>query len=98
MWRFENVAMPPEAAALVVPESVPPAGLVPIAIVIVAVDAVRLSFASSTRTVTAGLIAAPPTVFEGCTPKASLAAAPTVMLNALDVPPERPVDAAVRVY
>ena len=38
--------------------------------------ATRLLFASSTRTVTAGVMVPPPGVLLGCCPKASLVAAP----------------------
>src|SRR5439155_26017008 len=56
MDRLENVATPPDAAALAVPESVPPPGLLPMATLTVAEDEVtRFPNASTTRTVTAGL-------------------------------------------
>jgi hypothetical protein len=54
--------------------------------------------ASCTCTVTAGVIEAPPAVFDGCVPNASLAAAPTVILNELLVAPVNPVLLAVKVY
>ena len=64
--------MPPLATTVVVPLSVPPLGLVPMAIVIEAVLPVpvvtRLLFASKTRTVTAGVIEAAACVFVGCCP------------------------------
>jgi hypothetical protein len=64
--RFENVATPPDAAAVNVDPllRVPP---VLIAIVTVEVSVVtRLPLASSTCTVTAGLIALPAVVVVGC--------------------------------
>src|SRR6266545_2238635 len=72
MERLLNVAMPPAALTVVVPPSVPPGpALLPIATVIDAVeDDTRLSLASRTRTVTAGVIDAPAAEFVGCCPNA----------------------------
>ena len=68
------------------PESVPLAGFVPIATVTDAVLAVRLPPASRMRTVTAGVIDAAGATLIGCVPNASFAAAPTVMLKAIELP------------
>src|SRR2546425_17686 len=98
MLRFAKVATPLTAATVVVPERVPLAGLVPIATVMLVVAVVTvLPWASWTATCTAGVIAAPAAVLLGCTVKTSLAAAPTLMLNALLVAPVRPVAVAVSV-
>ena len=80
--RLLKVATPPEAATVVVPESVPPPGLVPIATLTLAVLEVRLPPASWICTVTAGVIVDAVCVLLGCCANASLAAAPTVMLKA----------------
>ena len=83
--RLLKVARPATAATVVVPESVPPAGLVPIAIVTLAVLVVRLLNWSSMRTVTAGLIETPATVLVGCCRKRRWSAAAGVMLTVGDV-------------
>src|SRR5882724_2955366 len=98
MDRLENAAMPATAAAVLVPDSVPPPGLVPIASVMLAVELVTVLLnASCTVTRTAGAIATPATAFDGCTVKASCEAAAAVMLNALLVAPVSPAEAAVSV-
>src|SRR5260370_1125264 len=66
MDRVLKVAVPPLAATVVVPLSVPPPGLVPMARVTLAVLLVRLLNASRTCTVTAGLMAIPAVVVVGC--------------------------------
>src|SRR5690242_6100179 len=77
MLRLENVATPATAAAVAVPESVPLAGLVPIAMVMLFVAVVTvLPDASCTVTLTAGAIEAPAVVLPGWTVKASLDAVP----------------------
>src|SRR5437763_16476290 len=82
MERLENVATPLTADTAVVPESVPPPGLVPMATVMLAVELVTvLPNASCTATCTAGEIAAPAVALVGCTVKASLEAAAGLMLN-----------------
>ena len=66
----------------------PPPGFVPIATVTFAVLFVRLPAASRIRTVTAGVMIAPPVMLEGCVPKPSFAAAPTTAsVPVLDIPP-----------
>src|SRR5512140_1279100 len=98
MNRFEKMAAPPAAATVVVPPSVPPHGLLPIANVMLAVELVTVfPNASCTVTCTAGLIATPAVVLVGCTVKASLVAAAGLMLNAEEVAPVSPLDAAVSV-
>src|SRR3954469_10369918 len=99
MDRLENVATPLTAATVVVPDSVPPPGLVPIATVTLAVELVTvLPNVSCTATCTAGLIAAPAAVFPGCTVKATFEAAAGLMVNAVELAPVSAPDAAVRVY
>src|SRR5688572_18085890 len=98
MERLEKVATPPTADTVVVPDSVPPPGLVPIATVMLAVELVTVfPNASCTVTCTAGLIAAPAVALVGCTEKASRFAAAGVMLNAAEVAPVSGADAAVSV-
>src|SRR5512140_2753347 len=98
MDRLANAATPLAAGTVVMPDSVPPPGLVPIATVMLAVELVTvLPNASCTVTCTAGLIAAPAIAFVGWTVNVSLAAAAGVMLNGIEVAPVRAPDAAVRV-
>lgn len=87
--RLLNVEMPvlPEVWTLSVPDNVPPAGLVPIVIVIVGLG-VPTVFppASCTTTWMAGDIATPATVLAGgCTTKASLVAGPAERVIVVDV-------------
>src|ERR1700751_4015160 len=98
MERLLNVATPFTAFTFVVPLNVPPAGFVPIAIATAAVLVVTtLLFASSTCTVTAGVMAEQAAVFEGCVPNTSCVAVPGVMLKVLLVPAVNPVLLAARV-
>src|SRR4051812_23665227 len=98
MERLEKVATPLVAATVVVPESVPPPGLVPIVAVMLAVEVVTvLPNASCTVTCTAGLIATPAVALVGWTLKASLEAAAGLMVNAAEVAPVSAPDAAVKV-
>src|SRR5512138_2526037 len=98
MERLENVATPFTAGTVVVPESVPPPGLVPIATVMLAVELVTvLVNASCTVTCTAGAIATPAVALDGWNVKASLEAAAGVMLNAAEVAPVSAPEAAFRV-
>src|SRR2546425_6749367 len=84
MLNVENVATPPLAATVVVPESVPPPAFVPIASATFPVNPVAvLLLASSAVTCTAGVIAAPADVVLGCTENTSCVAVPAVMLNAV---------------
>src|SRR5947209_5896111 len=97
MLNVENVATPPLAATVAVPESVPPPALVPIATVTFPVNPVAvLLLASSAVTCTAGVIAAPADVVLGSTENTSCVAVPAVMLNAVLVALPAPV--AVSVY
>src|SRR5436190_841275 len=83
MLRPENVATPATAATVFVPDKVPVLGFVPIATVIFPVNPVAvLPRASWAVTWSAGVIAAPATVFVGCTENTSCVAVPAVMLNA----------------
>src|SRR5687768_12620870 len=87
MDRVGKLATPATAATVVVPESVPPPALLPMATVTLAVELVTvLPKVSWMVTWTAGLIAAPAVALEGLTVKASLDAAAGVMLNVADVP------------
>src|SRR3954469_3285298 len=98
MERLENVATPLTAATVVVPDSVPPPGLVPMATVMLADELVTVLLkASCTATCTAGEIATPAVSSVGWTVKATLEAAAGVTLNAAEVAPVSPADAAVRV-
>ncbi len=93
-----NVATPPTAATAVVPDSVPPLGLVPAATVTVPVNAVAVfPCASRAVTCTAGVIGAPAVVFVGWTVNTSCAAVPGVMLKPALVAGPTPVAAAVSV-
>lgn len=93
-----KVATPATALTVVVPLSAPPVGFVPIAITIDAeLVFTRLPPASSTCTVTAGVIVAAATVLVGCCVKANCAAEPTFMLNAALVAVVSPVAVAVKV-
>src|SRR5688572_27592400 len=98
MERLEKLATPPTAETVVVPDSVPPPGLLPMATVTLAVELVTvLPNASCTATCTAGLIATPAVSFDGCTVKASLEAAAGLMVNADEVAPVSPPEVAANV-
>ena len=91
-------ATPPLVATVVVPDSVPPPGLVPMATVMLAVELVTvLPNASCTATCTAGESAAPAAVFAGCTVKASFDAPAALMSNVALLAPASTPEAAVRV-
>src|SRR6185295_2266491 len=96
MDRLENVATPLTADTVVVPDSAPPPGLVPIATVMLALELVTVLLnASCTVTCTAGLIDTPAVAFVGWVVKASLDAAAGLMLNPAEVAPVSPADAPV---
>src|SRR3954462_15261505 len=98
MERLENVATPATAATVVVPDSVPPPGLVPMATVTFAAELVTVLLnASCTVTCTAGAMATPAVAFVGWTVKASLDAAAAPTLNADELALLSAPDAAVRV-
>src|SRR6202047_4412046 len=89
MTRLLKVATP--FAALAVAVLLPPAK-VPLLRVSVTEEVslvTVLPLLSSTATVTAGLMAAPPVAVVGCWTKASFEAAPAVIVNALEVGPGR---------
>src|SRR5512140_920479 len=92
MDRLENVATPADAATVVVPDSVPPHGLLPMATVTVALELVAvLPNASCTVTCTAGAKAPPPAVpLCGGPVKASLLAAAGTMVCCCGVGLPRP--------
>src|SRR6266850_7603121 len=99
MLRPGNVATPPTAATLAVPDSVPPPAFVPIATVTLAVKAVTvLPRASRAVTCTAGVIGLPAVVLVGWTEKTSSVAAPDVTLKAALVLGGTPVALAPSVY
>src|SRR5512132_2965736 len=96
MDRLENVATPLAAATVVVPDSVPPLGLLPMATVTLAVELVTVLLnASCTVTFTAGAMDTPATALVGWTVNASLAAAAWLMSNVADAAPVSGDDAAV---
>ncbi len=98
MLRLLKVATPPTAATVAVPDSVPPAGFVPIATVTLPVKPVtRFPSASFTLTCGAGVISAPAAVTLGCTVNTSRFGVPTVTSNGVLEVPVSPVAAAVRV-
>src|SRR6185295_10934339 len=98
MDRLANVATPLTAATVLVPDSVPLPGLVPMATVMIAVELVTVLLnASSTVTRTAGAMATPATAFVGWVENASLVAAAGLMLNPDEVAPASGADAAVSV-
>src|SRR2546426_5215874 len=75
MERVAKLATPALAVAVVVPERMPPAGLVPMATVMLALDVVTvLPKASCTDTWTVGATAVPAVALEGWAGKAPLAA------------------------
>src|SRR5205814_2028154 len=79
-----NVATPPDAAWVAVPDKAPPDGLVPMASVTLPVNPVAvLLLASRAVTCTAGVIVAPADVVLGSTENTSCVAVPAVMLNAV---------------
>src|SRR5437867_9045779 len=85
MLKLEKVATPSTAAALA-PESVPPAGFIPIPSVTVPAKAVAvLPCASRAVTCTAGEMVAPAAALLGCTVKPSVAAAPALSAIALEL-------------
>src|SRR5688572_15133394 len=70
--RLGNVATPPTALTVVIPDSVPPEGLTAMAIVTVPVkDVWSAPVLSTARTVTAGNIGRPACVLVGCWPNSS---------------------------
>src|SRR5262245_24256632 len=98
MDRLENVATPLTADTVVVPDSVPPPGLVPMATVMLAVELVTVLLnASCTVTCTAGEIDAPAVVLVGWVVKASLDAAAGLTLKEAEVAPVSGDDTAVNV-
>ena len=98
--KFANVAMPATAATVVVPDSVPPPGLVPIAMVTLPVKPVAvLPWASRAVTTTAGLMATTATSFVGCAVKTSaLGPAGVTLKGVLGPVPVTPPAVAVSVF
>src|SRR5262245_52598419 len=98
MDRVEKAATPLTADTVVVPDSVPPPGLVPMATVMLAVELVTvLPNASCTATCTAGLIATPAVALVGCAITATLSGAAGEMLKAAEVAGVSAPEAAVKV-
>src|SRR3954469_12464373 len=99
MERLEKVATPATADTVVVPDSAPPPGLVPIATVMLAVEPVTVLLnASCTVTCTAGAMDTPATSSVGCAENASLVADAGLMLKAAEVAPVREAEVAPSVY
>src|SRR2546430_5380350 len=91
MLRLANVATPETAAAVAVPESVPPPALGPsVTLTLPAKPMATLPSASWAVTCTAGVIAAPAAALAGCTLKTRALGAPAVTLNAAPVAPPAP--------
>src|SRR5512132_130895 len=102
MERLEKVATPFTADTVVVPDSVPAPGLIPMATVTLAVElgpvVTVLLNVSCTVTCTADEMDTPATASDGWTVKASFEAAAWLMLNADEAAPVSEPDAAVSVY
>src|SRR6185295_13710399 len=95
MDRLEKLATPDDAATVVVPDSVPPPGLVPMATVMLALELVTVfPNASCTATCTAGEIATPAVALLGCTVKATFDADAALMLKVEEAAPVSPLEAA----
>ena len=89
------MATPPTAATIVVPESVPPAGFVPIATVTLPVKSgTTFPEASCAVICSAGVIGAPAVAVEGSTVNTSRVAVEGTMSNGALVAPVRVVAAA----
>src|SRR3954462_2277257 len=98
MDRLANVATPLTEATLVVPDSVPPPGLAPMASATVAVELVAvLPNASCTVTCTDGAMDTPATALLGCTENATLEGVAWLMLNPAEVAEVSPAEVAARV-
>src|SRR2546427_406646 len=90
--KSENVASPPTAATVVMPERVPPPGLAAIATVTNPVKLVTSSPSPpSPRPSTAGLKLLPPVIVLGCVPNTSWVTGPAMILNELLVAVPNPV-------
>jgi len=99
MERPEKVATPFTAATVVVPESAPEAGLVAMARVIEALEAVTVLPWASWTVMTGWVVrAAPAAAPEGWVEKTSFAGTPVEMLNALEVAVVSVPELAARVY
>src|SRR5258706_10139800 len=98
MERLEKLATPALAATVVVPESVPLPGLVPMAMVMLALELVTVfPEGSCTVTCTEGAMATPAVALVGWTVNANFDAAAGLMLKAALVAPVSAPEAAVRV-
>src|SRR5436190_2234139 len=98
MERLEKEARPPDAVTVVVPDRIPPPGLVPMATVMLAAELVTVfPNVSCTATWTAGLTATPAVALVGCAVKASRFAAAGLTLNAALDAPVSAAEAAFRV-
>src|SRR5690606_33695676 len=88
--RFGNVATPPMALAVAVPERVPPAGLVAREMVLgLVAPGTDWASASGTDTPMAGASASPAVTSLGCCEKARRVAAPAVSVTGEELAPER---------
>src|SRR5512141_1302353 len=97
MDRLEKVATPFTAATVVVPDSVPPPGLVPMATVMLALEPVTVFPNASFTTTCTGAIATPAVVVVGGAVNPSLVAAAGMMANVNEVAPVSGDDTAVSV-
>src|SRR5437762_1652192 len=96
MDRLAKVAVPAPAWAAAVPLRGPPPGFVRMATVTGEESATRLPKASSTWTLTAGLMLAPAATLPGCTLNDRWSAAAAVMVKRVDVAEPREPSAALR--
>ena len=99
MLKLLNVPTPFTALPVVVPDNVPALGLFPIARAILSVPEVTiLLLASRTVTWIAGLITDNATEFDGCALKLRFVAGPGATINGPTVAPDKPEEAAFKVY
>src|SRR5437899_1337153 len=89
--KSENVASPPTAATVVVPDNVPLPGLLSVTVTCPVKVVARFPSPSSARTFTAGLKLLPPVIVLGCVPNTSWVTGPAMILNELLVAVPNPV-------
>ena len=99
MLSVAKLATPLTVGTVVVPASVPPAGLVPPSATVTLPEKLGTVFpaASCADTCTAGVSVAPAVAFAGCTLNTRWVASPGVMPNGVLVAPASPVAVAVSV-
>ncbi len=91
-----KAAVPKDAFTGLVPDNTPPPGLLPMATVTVAAEAVTV-LPSASSTTTEGASTAPAAAVAGCTTKANCAAAPAAMLKVALVAERSPGEEATSV-